>query len=130
MSTATKKSIDDAFVEIRAIVNDSDKERFTDTLLMTKFNTALREVYRYRPDSLIGNFVQGVFSRNPMLTFSVDDDLAQIPPTDFPVDELYFAPLTFYVAGMLDLSDDEFSDDNRAMTMLTSFRSMLIGAGG
>lgn len=130
MSTATKKSIDDAFTEIRAIVNDSDAERFPDVLVMAKFNTALRELYRYRPDSLIGNFTQGVFSRNPMLTYVVAQDLNQIPPTSFPVDELYFSPVTFYVAGMLDLSDDEFSNDNRAMTLLTSFRSMLIGAGG
>lgn len=130
MATATRKTIDDAFTEARAIVNDSDKERFTDTLVMLKFNTALREVYRYRPDSLIGNFVQGVFSRNPQMTYSVDDDLAQVPPVDFPVDEVYFSPVTFYIAGLLDLSDDEFADDNRAMMLLTSFRAMLIGPGG
>lgn len=130
MATATKKTIDDAFTEARAIVNDSDKERFTDTLVMLKFNTALREVYRYRPDSLIGNFGQGVFSRNPQLTYTVADDLAQIPAVDFPVDEVYFSPVTFYIAGLLDLSDDEFADDNRAMMLLTSFRAMLIGQGG
>lgn len=130
MATATKKSIDDCFTEARAIVNDSDAERFTDELVMTKFNTALRELYRYRPDSLIGNFVQGVFSRNAQMTFVVADDLGQVPPVDFPVDELYFSPVVFYIAGMLDLSDDEFADDNRAMTLLTSFRAMLIGPGG
>lgn len=130
MATATKKTIDDAFAEARAVINDSNSERFTDDLVMLKFNTALSEVWRYRPDSRIGNFVQGVFSRNPQMTYTVADDLAQVPPTPFPIDEVYFSPVVFYIAGLLDLSDDEFSDDNRAMTLLTSFRAMLIGPGG
>lgn len=133
MSSTTTKTLDDAVAEIREIINDSNAAfgRFTDAQVLQKINTALREVYRYRPDAWIGNFTQGVFTNNGQIPTYDETDLGLLPPTPWPCDDrLFFSPVVFYVAGMLDITDDEFSDDGRAMTLLTAFRNQLIGPGG
>lgn len=130
-STATK-TIDDAVNEIRMLINDNDPDgyRFTQTQVLQKLNTALREVYRYRPDAYVGNFTQGILSVNSPVTY-VLADLGLNPATPFPLDDrLFFSPVVFYVVGLLDLTDDEFADDNRAMTVINAFRNQLIGPGG
>lgn len=130
-STATK-TLDDAVNEIRMLINDNDPDgyRFTQTQVLQKVNTALREVYRYRPDAYVGNFTQGILSANSPMTYD-PTDLGKNPATAFPLDDrLFFSPVVFYVVGMLDLTDDEFADDNRAMTVLAAFRNQLIGPGG
>lgn len=132
MSTTVSKTLDDAVNEIRMLINDNDPDgyRFTQQQVLDKLNTGLREVYRYRPDAYVGNFQQGILSVTPVVTFAVTD-LGLVPQTPFPLDDrLFFSPVVFYVVGMLDLTDDEFADDNRAMTVLTSFRAQLIGPGG
>lgn len=132
MSTTVSKTLDDAVNEIRMLINDNDPDgyRFTQQQVLDKLNTGLREVYRYRPDAYVGNFQQGILSMTPVVTFAVTD-LGLVPQTPFPLDDrLFFSPVVFYVVGMLDLTDDEFADDNRAMTVLTSFRAQLIGPGG
>lgn len=132
MSTTATKTLDDAVAEIRGLINDTDAQgyRYTQVFVLTKLNTALREVYRYRPDAYIGNFTQGILTNNAVVTYSVED-LGLDPPTPYPLDDrLFFSPVIFYVAGILDLSDDEFADDNRAMTILQAFKTELTGAGG
>lgn len=131
MVTTTAKSIDDVITEVRALVNDSmEPFRFTDALLVQLMNTALRELYRLRPDAYIGNFTQGTLGNNAINTYSTAD-LDLDPATAFPVDDrLFFSPVVLYVAGKTELSDDEFTDDNRAMTVLKAFRDALVGVGG
>lgn len=130
MSTTSTKTLDDAMTEIRLIVNDSDIgfTRFSNDIILAKINSALRDVYRYRPDAFIGNFTQGVFSSNAMVTYEITDlGLA----TPWPVDDrLFFTPVLLYVAGMVELADDEFVDNSRAAQLLSSFRQALIGVGG
>lgn len=126
------KSLDDAVNEIRMLINDNDPDgyRFTQQQVLDKLNTGLLEVYRYRPDAYVGNFQQGILSSNSPTSYA-PADLGLNPPTPFPLDiRLFFSPVVFYVVGMLDLTDDEFADDNRAMTVLQNFRNMLIGPGG
>lgn len=132
MASTNTKTLDDAVTEIRMLINDTDSlgYRFTQAQVLQKLNTALREVYRLRPDAYVGNFSQGVISVNSPMTYTVAD-LGLNPATAFPLDDrLFFAPVVFYVVGMLDLTDDEFADDNRAMTVLLAFRNQLIGPGG
>lgn len=133
MSTTVTKTLDDAVLESRMIINDSDPnfQRYTDALVLQKINTALRVVYRYRPDAFIGNFTQGVFTNSTPIPTYNEADLGLPTPTPWPIDDrCFFDCVIFYAAGILDLSDDEFADDNRAMTLLTSFRNELIGQGG
>lgn len=122
------KSIDDVLTEARAIINDSDEPfRYEDALLIRLLNTALREVYTLRPDAFIGNFQTGILSGGTITDLTVDD-LEQSPETPFPCDDrIFFSPVVLYVAGKAEISDDEFANDGRAMTILNSFRNMLTG---
>lgn len=127
MSSTATKTLDDAVNEIRGLINDNDPDgyRYTQDFVIVKINTALRVVYSLRPDAFIGNFTLPVLSSNAVTTFTAAD-LGQVPLTPWPLDDrLFFAPVVFYVAGILDLSDDEFADDNRAMTILQAFKNEL-----
>lgn len=132
MSSTTAKTLDDMVNEVRMLINDNDPDgyRFPQVQVLDKINTALREVYRLRPDAYIGNFTQGILSTNSPVTYDLTD-LGLLPQTPWPLDDrLFFSPVVLYVTGMLDLTDDEFADDNRAMTVLQAFRNQLIGPGG
>lgn len=131
MVTTTAKTIDDFYAEVRAGLNDSvEPYRLTDTMLFLYLNTALREIYRYRPDAYIGYFNSGVLSNNAANSYSAAD-LDQNPLTPFPLDDrIFYAPCVFYVVGRADLTDDEFADNGRGVTMLQMFRSMLVAPGG
>lgn len=131
MATTTPKAIDDVITEARATINDSTVPfRFTNALMVSYLNTALREVYRYRPDAFIGNFQSGLLSQIVLPTYS-EADLGLNPATQFPIDDrLFFNAVVFFVTGRTELADDEFTDEGRAMTLLQAFRGMLISPGG
>lgn len=129
-STTTPKTIDDVLTEARYLLNDvgvaGSPYRFSQALLLQLLNTALREVYRYRPDAVIGNFTQGVLTYNLTTTYLLADLGTAIA---FPFDErLFFSPVVAYVAGKAELADDEFVDNNRAMMLLSAFKQQLTGA--
>lgn len=136
MVTQVTKTIDDIQTEVRQILNDQQVPyRYSDQWLIQIINTALRDLYRIRPDAYIGNFTSGVLSANPTNTYSTGDlqvingvpnPLPPTPATPFPVDDrLFYGPLVFYVCGRIELNDDEFADNNRAMTLLQAFRTQL-----
>lgn len=131
MSTTDPKTLDDIVTEARATINDSTTPfRFPNVLVLSFINTAIRELYRYRPDAFIGNFTSGIVSSVAIPTYDLTD-LGLDPATVLPFDDrMFFGPVVFYVAGRLELSDDEFTDNGRAMTLMTAFRNMLITPGG
>jgi len=131
-STTTPKTIDDAITEARYLLNDvgvaGSPYRFSQAYLLQLLNTVLREVYRYRPDAVIGNFTQGVLAYNQMTTYLLADLGTGIA---FPYDErLFFAPVVAYIAGKAELADDEFVDSNRAMMLLQAFKQQISAPGG
>ncbi|MFI5397600.1 MAG: hypothetical protein ACHQ9S_18845 [Candidatus Binatia bacterium] len=141
MVTQVTKTIDDFVLEVREIVNDQQfPYRYSDSWVIQILNTCLRDLYRLRPDAYIGNFTTGVLSANPVNTYSKTDlqnydgtanPMPPVPATPFPVDDrLFFGPVVFYGVGRLEISDDEFTDDNRAMTLYNAFKSMLTVSGG
>ena len=141
MVTQTTKTIDDWVAEARHIVNDEQVPyRYTDEKMVILINTVLREAYRYRPDLYIGNFSSGVLSANAVNTYSTSDlqtidgianPTPPVPATPFPLDDrIAYGPCVWYLAGRLEIEDDEFADNNRAMTLMTAFRQELVGGGG
>lgn len=135
MVSFATKTIDDLFAEVRLLINDvgvnGTNFRYTNDQIMLKYNTALRELYRYRPDAYIGNFTQGVLVSNQIPTYTSAADLAQVPATVLPVDDrLFYNALVFFMVGILELGDDEFVDQGRASQLLASFRQMLGAPGG
>lgn len=141
MVTQVTKTIDDCLTEVRQILNDLVVPyRYSDNWLIFVLNTALRDLYRIRPDAYIGNFITGVLSANLVNTYATTDlqvingvanPTPPVPITPFPVDDrLFYASIVFYMIGRVELNDDEFADNNRAMTLLTAFRAQLTGMGG
>jgi hypothetical protein len=137
MVTYVAKSLDDVFAEVRLLINDIGLDganyRYTDDQVMSKFNTALRELYRYRTDAWIGNFTQGVITNSaaPMPMYNAAADLGLTPATVLPFDDrLFFNAVVFFMVGTLELGDDEFTDQGRATQLLSSFKQMLCGDGG
>lgn len=141
MSTTVTKTIDNCIAEVRQVLNDMQAPyRYSDAWMISILNTALREVYRLRPDAYIGNFTTGVLSANLAPTYSTSDlqvingvanPTPPTPATPFPIDDrLFFGPVTFYVAGRIEINDDQFADNNRAMTLMQAFRAELVGVGG
>lgn len=137
MVTTVAKSLDDLVSEVRLTISDlgvnGSNFRYTNAQIVQAFNTAIRELYRYRPDAYIGNFTQGILINNalPMNSYSDATDLNQNPATPLPFDDrLFYGPVIFYVIGKLELGDDEFTDQGRSAQLLASFRQMLIGENG
>lgn len=129
MAGTLAKTIDDAITEARNMISDARVPyRYSDATMITHLNTALAEVYRYRPDAYIGNFVTASLGANAVTSY-VAGDLGL--GTLFPLDNrLFFNAVVFFIAGRAETADDEFTDNSRAPQLLNSFRAMLIGEGG
>ena len=94
--------------------------RNSDTLYLTYLNSALRALYSVRPDAFIGNFSQGILSAVTILTYDTSDlqapdgvpnSLPPVPATPFPADDrFFFNPVVAYIAGRVELSDDDELD--------------------
>lgn len=144
MSSAISKTIDDAILEARAMVNDSTlvngvvgPTRNSDTLYLAYLNSALRALYSVRPDAFIGNFSQGILSAVTVLTYDTSDLQAPdgvtnptppTPATPFPADDkFFFNPVVAYIAGRIELSDDEYTETSRSQQLLAAFVQQLRG---
>jgi hypothetical protein len=143
MSTTATKTIDDALLEARTIVNDASLPyRSADAVFIQYLNSALRSVYALRPDAFIGSLTQGVLTNVAIPTYSSADfqtingianPTPPAPATPFPVDDRqFFYPVVAYMAGRIELADDEFVDGgpqvaNRAMALMSSFKQQLTG---
>jgi hypothetical protein len=111
--------------------------RNSDTLYLTYLNSALRALYSVRPDAFIGNFSQGILSAVTILTYDTSDlqapdgvpnSLPPTPPTPFPADDrFFFNPVVAYIAGRVELSDDEYTETSRSQQLLAAFVQQLKG---
>jgi hypothetical protein len=128
MSDTSVKTIDDALFEARTIVNDTQVPyRNPDTTLLLYLNTALRALYSIRPDAYIGDFSSGIISNNAVETY-YEADLGLNPQTPFPVDDrLFYAPVVSYIAGRIEIQDDEFTESSRSAQLMASFVQQLQG---
>jgi hypothetical protein len=144
MSSATSKTIDDAILEARAMVNDAtfvsgilSPTRNSDTLYLQYLNSALRAMYSVRPDAFIGNFTQGILTQVTILTYDTTDlqspdgtpnPTPPTPATPFPADDrFFFNPVVAYMAGRIELSDDEYTETSRSQQLLAAFVQQLKG---
>lgn len=128
MSDTSTKTIDDALFEARTVVNDTQiPYRNPDSTLIVYLNTALRALYSIRPDAFIGDFSSGVITNNAVETYYTTD-LGLTPKTPFPVDDrLFYAPVVSYIAGRIEIQDDEFTDTARSQQLMASFMQQLQG---
>ena len=105
---------------VRAIVQDVDGTRYPSSMLLGALNTALTELRRIRPDVLS---IQEQIPHFPYTNMAADGN------RELPVGDVFFGPLVSYVSGWLELSDDEFTTDGRAATLLARFTAQLTQGG-
>lgn len=91
----------------RVPLNDNDKVRYTDTVLLGYANDAILMVRKARPDMFFGRWT------------SLPSNLSA---TDaFPVNDELFPHVADYVTGRAELIDDEHTDSNRAQALIAAF---------
>lgn len=126
MSSFAVKTIDDAINEARLVVNDAVAPyRNTDATYLAYLNSALRALYSVRPDSFIGNFSTGILSTVQIPTYDAGDlGISTAFPAD---DKFFFNPVVAYIAGRIELGDDEFTESARSAQLLAAFLQQLQG---
>ncbi|CAB5220396.1 hypothetical protein UFOVP236_46 [uncultured Caudovirales phage] len=97
--------VDDA----RVLLNDIDKNRYTDALLLRYANEAIAEAKRIRPDFFLGAF------KTSLSTLALTD-VSPIPLE-------YEAYVKDYVIARANSQDDEYSIDGRASAFMQRFKT-------
>jgi len=97
--------VDDA----RVLLNDADKNRYSDALLLRYANEALGESKRIRPDLYIGMF------KTALSAFVLADN------SPLPLE--YEAYLKDYIVARANSQDDEYSIDGRASAFMQRFKT-------
>jgi hypothetical protein len=122
------KTLDNLVDEVRLMLKDRRTPyRWAQTDILAAINSSFREAQRLRPDIFVGCCTDEDGGAIPLPDF-VEADLNLVPtPTPYPIDEIFFMPSVFYAVGKLQLGDDEFTLDNRAMTLLAGFHQALVG---
>jgi hypothetical protein len=107
--------------EARQLLNDtvpiSGLPRYEDAELTAALNDGLLQTRAKRPDAFL-RF--GLRQAVPVYALPADTN------TELPVEDQFYSPLLFYVVGRSELTEDTFSDDNRAVTLMSKFVSQLL----
>ena len=135
------KTYQNLIIEAREILQDSQEPfRFTDATLLNQLNRALIELGRLRPDAFTDRFDEGsgdiivpeVVATDPTpdsdpdeLDVDEDSQVALTSSIDWPMQ--FYPAMVAYVIGSAELTDDEFTDDGRAATLLSSFKTEILG---
>lgn len=91
----------------RLPLNDSAKARYPDTELLGYANDAVLIIRDRRPDLFLGRWLALPGSLALTDAFPVRDEL--VPPT------------ADYITARAEVKDDEFTEDSRAMTLMSLF---------
>lgn len=115
------KTLDNMVDEIRLMVKDRRVPyRWTQADILSAVNSGYRETKRIRPDIFLAP------AGDLALPNFTEPDLGTA--ASIVVDEVFFMALVNFAVGKLQLGDDEFAVDNRAMSLLAQFERQLRGA--
>lgn len=111
-------TIADLLNDARYVLQDSTVPyRHTDDRMVKTLNSALREAFRLRPDLFL--------SAGFVIPEYTTADLTS--PPSFPLEEQWYTAFVDFIVGYIELSDDEFTIDGRAVAMLNMFKKQLTG---
>lgn len=135
------KTYQNLLTEAREILQDSQSPfRYTDATLLNQLNRALMELGRLRPDAFTDRFddesgdiivpevvVSDATPDSDPDELDVDEDsqVALTSSIDWPMQ--FYPAMVAYVIGSAELTDDEFTDDGRAATLLSIFKTEILG---
>lgn len=107
--------------EARQLLNDtvpiSGAPRYTDAALVAALNECLLQVRAKRPDAFLRYGL-----RNALPVYALPGDAA----TEFPIEDQFYSPMLFYVVGRSELTEDTYSEDSRAITLMSKFTTQLL----
>lgn len=111
------KTVGDIITQARVLLQDVDAERYPDADMVQALNEGLLETRRLRPD-----IYRDRLSNVPQYT------TAQFA-TLIDYEQMYLPALTNFVAGRVQMQDDEANSDGRAVVFMNTFISKLTGLG-
>lgn len=119
------RTIPELITEARKLLKDTrvSSYRYTDAYLVSLLNGAFGEIERLRPDAILG-----CCDSEEVPKYETAD--AVDTSKDFPLENQFFMPVVFYIVGVTELADDEFTDEGRAQALINLFRQSLVGTGG
>lgn len=122
------KTYEDVVTEARVLLQDTDSTsyRYSNTTLIAMYNRGLQALARIRPDACYDLYDNN--SLNVPELVESGAGAGQADWTDaFGLEMQFFNPLLHYVVGMAEITDDEYTEDGRAMMLLNQFKMNIIG---
>lgn len=93
---------------VRDMLQDADKDRYTDERLIQALNLGVLQVRRKRPDYFIG-------------TYHVATELYVTMTEQVSLPDDVLLAVIDYAIGWVEMAEDEYSTDGRAVAMLKQF---------
>lgn len=94
--------------------------RYSDDELLQNLNIGLLEARRLRPDLFLTS----------LSAVDVTPEYVAVNTTALAIDQQYRLPLLYYVVGMVQLRDEEDTQDARASALMVKFSDQLTGIVG
>ena len=122
------KTYQDVVTEARVLLQDTDDTsyRYSDATLLAMYNRGLQALVRIRPDACYDLYSDNLLNV-PELVESGAGAGQTNWTANFGLDMQFFNPLVHYVVGMAEITDDEYTQDGRAMMLLNQFKANIIG---
>lgn len=109
--TAAQHYIDEA----RRLIQDEDAPyRYSDESMLDALHLGMLELKRLRPEVFFGRSIPSTSTVGSTIT----------------IDESCQTALVYFLAGHIQLNDDEPSQDERGAAFITKFNNMMVKAGG
>lgn len=123
------RSYQELIGEARDLLQDSaSPQRYLDQFLVDQLNRALQDLGRIRPDVFYD-----LFDANDL---NIPDVIISASPVagttevtwsdDVQIERQFYTPLVVYVVGSSEITDDEYTLDNRAGLLLNQFRMSVL----
>lgn len=91
--------------------------RYSDADLVAAANDGIMQIRTKRPDAFL-RF--GLRNQIPLYALPTDHE------TELPFDDIFYAPLLYYVVGRSELTEDTFTNDGRAVALTGKFVAQLL----
>lgn len=104
-----------AVARARTVLQDTVQPyRYSDDMLYAALDSAVLEARRIRPDIFVGSLLSALPDITPARA-----------GTALPIDNMFLQALVYYVVGSMELSEDEYTNEGRAVALLARFSQQL-----
>ena len=124
------KTYENLVFESRELLQDTlEPYRWSDSYFLNTLNRAMQMLGAIRPDAFYDYYRANALN----IPIIVDSDAPADGEVDwgdaFGVDMMFYTPMMAFIIGSIELTEDEFAVDGRAMALLGQFRLGVIGDG-